>query len=210
LLVGLALAATARAGAADAPTPAGRFYAGLQGGVTLGRRDSPDLEQELRQQGFNVHIQVEKTSAAYGGYLGCWFAPRIGLELGLAQLGSHDVRIAGANSADIPRIADVVKTNKPPGGRAEYLQGRFELPLAPDWALSSQLGIFLLQDNGRLDTPSGGSDLDRNRIGAITGIDASWRMWQAFYLRAGWQMYWPTHADLLHVFHAGVEYHFGS
>jgi hypothetical protein len=206
----MAFAAAAQAGAEDRLFPPGPCYAGFQGGVTLGRNDASTLDHELQAQGFKVHTQVDQSSGAYGGYLGCWLLPRIGLELGMADLGSHDVQVQGANSADIPRIAAVIKSEKPPGGRAEYLQGRFEVPLSRDWALSSQLGVFFLQDNGRLQTPSGSSDLGRNRIGGIAGVDGSWRMWPALYLRAGWQLYWPTRDDLLHVFHAGVEYRFGS
>jgi hypothetical protein len=209
LLACLGLAAAARAGADADLCLAGRCYVGFQGGLALGRNDASALDSELQQQGFAVHTQVQRTSGSYGGYLGYWLAPRIGLELGLAQLGSHDVQVAGGNSADIPRIAAVIRTEKPPGGRAEYLQARFEAPLAPDWAVSSQLGLFFLQDHGRLDTPSASSDLNRNCIGGIAGIDGSWQMLPALYLRAGWQLYWPTRADLLHVFHAGFEYRFG-
>lgn len=64
------------------------------------------------------------------------------------------------------------------------------------------------------------NDLQRQGFGVRTqvqqssaacgGFDVTWRMWPAPCLRAGWQVYWPTRDDLLHVFHAGLEYRFGS
>ncbi len=196
---------------ADGPDSASqRLYLGVRGGATLALDDDGKINDVLHDHGFTAQARTSTSSGMYGGYLGYWVAPRIAVEAGIDHLGSYDVRVNGAAISDISRIASDIKSLKPVGGRAEYLQVRFSTPVVERFSLSSGVGIFFSQDSGSLVMPGGSVDLAKNRMGGMTELGANYQLWRGLDLRAGWQAYVTTNFDLVNVFHGGVEFRFGQ
>lgn len=204
----LAAAGTAQADGADSAMQ--RLYLGARGGATLALDDDGKINDVLHDHGYTAQARTSTSSGMYGGYLGYWVAPRIAVEAGIDHLGSYDVHVNGAGTSDISRIASDIKSLKPLGGRAEYLQARFSTPVVDRFSLSSGVGIFFSQDSGSLITPGGSVDLAKNRIGGMTDVSVGYKLWRGLDLRAGWQAYVTTNFDLVNVFHGGVEFRFGQ
>lgn len=209
-LLALYLAAAGTAQADGPDSAAQHLYLGLRGGATLALDDDGKINDVLRDHGYSAQARTSNSSGLYGGYIGYWVTPHIAVEAGVDHLGSYDVRVSGAAVSDISRIAGDIKSLKPIGGRAEYLQVRFSTPLVDRFSLSSGIGIFFSQDSGSLMTPNSSTDLAKNRMGAVTDVSASYRLWRGLDLRAGWQAYVTTNFNLVNAFHGGVEFRFGQ
>lgn len=122
------------------------LYLGAEYLNLTSHRSKDELEALLRQTAPVTVQTLEEDTDGATAYIGWGFNQYIALELGYADLGSFESRIA-ANGANLDNLADAIQRSHPAGGSGAFLRLNLNMPLTDKFSWYIRPGVLRIESS---------------------------------------------------------------